>query len=740
MRIVFMGTPDFAAASLRKLLEEGFEVVGVFTQPDRPKGRGMELAFSPVKELALSAGLPVYQPEKMRDGTALAILEELRPDILAVVAYGRILPDELLALPRYGAVNVHGSLLPKYRGSAPIQWAVLNGDTVTGVSTMYLAHEMDTGDVIYTAETPIGEFETSGELFDRLKDMGAELLVKTLRDIEAGTAPRTPQDHSRASYVKMLDKSLCPIDWNRSPRMIVKQIYGLQPWPVATMELEGKTVQGLCRGLYRTPIRTRPRDDLSRRTGGASRSPAPAGRRCASPSCRRRARSGWPRETTCGATRSTSKHEKDCKSGGPARAGALREKRRLVRRGHRRRHTGKRSGSRDAALAARLCLGVLQNDRYLDYYIELYSRRDLEPRVRSILRLGAYQLLFLDKVPDHAAVSETVELCRDGKLDRAAGLVNAVLRRLASEKDKLPPIPGEGTAEYLSTRWSHPLWLAEKLIAERGYAFAEDFFRANNEPAPLCIQVNRLRVSPEDYIRALERAEIPYRAFPELPGCLELEGGKVTELPGFEEGLFSTCRTVPPARRGGRRRRNPGCASWTPAPPRAARALPPPSPREGTARSSPAISTKRSCGSSRAARSAWGSAASGPGPWTPAALTPRWRAPLTWCWRTCPARGWRHPQAAGDPPQGRKGAAGAAGDPGGDPGKSLPLCAARRGAALFHLHGAAGGKPGCRSRRFSAHPDFSAEDFSPAARCARRTAVTDSGPRSTGPTAFLPRN
>lgn len=241
MRVVFMGTPDFASASLQKLIEEGFEIAGVFTQPDKPKGRGMEMSFSPVKELALQHGLPVYQPEKMRDGTALAILEELRPDILAVVAYGRILPDEMLALPKYGAVNVHGSLLPKYRGAAPIQWAVLNGDRVTGVSTMYLAHDMDTGDVIYTEETEIGEFETSGELFDRLKDMGAALLVKTLRDIEAGIAPRTPQNHAEASYVKMLDKSICPIDWNKSPREIVKHIYGLQPWPVATMKLEGKS-------------------------------------------------------------------------------------------------------------------------------------------------------------------------------------------------------------------------------------------------------------------------------------------------------------------------------------------------------------------------------------------------------------------------------------------------------------------------------------------------------------------
>lgn len=243
MRIVFMGTPDFASASLKKLIDERFDVVGVFTQPDKPKGRGMELCASPVKELALENGLPMFQPVKMRDGTALAQIKALEPDILVVVAYGRILPDDILAVPKYGAINVHGSLLPKYRGAAPIQWAVLNGDKITGVTTMYLASEMDTGDIIYTAETEIGEYETSGELFDRLKDMGAELLVKTLRDIDAGTAPRAPQDHSKASYVTMLDKSICPIDWNKTPREVLKHIYGLQPWPVATMELEGKTVR-----------------------------------------------------------------------------------------------------------------------------------------------------------------------------------------------------------------------------------------------------------------------------------------------------------------------------------------------------------------------------------------------------------------------------------------------------------------------------------------------------------------
>ena len=241
MRVVFMGTPDFAAASLQKLIDEKYDIAGVFTQPDKPKGRGMELSFSPVKELALKHDLPVYQPEKMRDGTALQIVKDLNPDILVVVAYGRILPDDILAVPKFGAVNVHGSLLPKYRGAAPIQWAVLNGDKTTGVTTMYLAHDMDAGDVIYTEETEIGEFETAGELFDRLMVMGAQLLDKTLRDIEAGTAPRTPQDHTQVTYVKMLDKSICPIDWNKSPREIVKHIYGLQPWPVATMELEGRS-------------------------------------------------------------------------------------------------------------------------------------------------------------------------------------------------------------------------------------------------------------------------------------------------------------------------------------------------------------------------------------------------------------------------------------------------------------------------------------------------------------------
>ena len=241
MRIVFMGTPDFAAASLKKLIDEKYDIAAVFTQPDKPRNRGMQLSYSPVKQLALDNNIPVYQPTKLRDGAAAELIESLNPDILVVVAYGRILPDEMLNIAKFGAINVHASLLPKYRGAAPIQWAVLNGDKITGVSTMYLASEMDAGDVIYTAETEIGEFETSGELFDRLMVMGAELLHKTLTNIEAGTAPRIPQNNDEASYVTMLDKSLSPIDWTKTPREVIKWVYGLRPWPVATMQLGNDT-------------------------------------------------------------------------------------------------------------------------------------------------------------------------------------------------------------------------------------------------------------------------------------------------------------------------------------------------------------------------------------------------------------------------------------------------------------------------------------------------------------------
>ena len=240
MRVVFMGTPDIAATCLKKILEDGFQVVGVYTQPDRPKNRGMKLAFSPVKEVALAEGIPVFQPENFREDETVEQLRALQPDVIAVVAYGRILPQRVLDIPPKGCINIHASLLPSYRGSAPYQWAVLDGLEKTGVTAMYLCREMDAGDMIDTAQTPIGANETAGELLDRLAVLGAELLSKTLGRMEKGAVEGTPQDHSKATYAPMLDKSMCAIDFTKTAQQVHNQVRGLHPWPVATMELEGK--------------------------------------------------------------------------------------------------------------------------------------------------------------------------------------------------------------------------------------------------------------------------------------------------------------------------------------------------------------------------------------------------------------------------------------------------------------------------------------------------------------------
>ena len=241
MRVVFMGTPDIAATCLKKIRADGFDVVGVYTQPDRPKGRGMKLVASPVKEVAVAAGIPVFQPENFREEETVEQLRALQPDICAVVAYGRILPQKVLDVPKYGCINIHASLLPKYRGSAPYQWAVLDGLTETGVTAMYLTREMDAGDIIDISKTPIGENETAGELLDHLAVLGAELLSRTLTRFESGKVPATPQDAAGVSYAPMLDKSMCPIDWTKTAQQVHNHVRGLHPWPVATMELQGKT-------------------------------------------------------------------------------------------------------------------------------------------------------------------------------------------------------------------------------------------------------------------------------------------------------------------------------------------------------------------------------------------------------------------------------------------------------------------------------------------------------------------
>lgn len=249
MRILFMGTPDFAVASLKRLVEDGHDVCGVFTQPDKPKNRGHKMMASPVKEYALTVGLPVYQPAKMRDGTALDIVKELAPELIVVAAYGRILPEDILNTPPLGSINVHSSILPKYRGAAPINWAILNGEQATGVTIMYMAKELDAGDIILCRETAIDPDEDAQALTVRLAALGADVLAEAVAQLQNGSVLRTPQDHSAHTYAPMLDRSLSPMDFTRSARQLHDQVRGLIPWPCAVMELDGKTVK-----VYRTAV------------------------------------------------------------------------------------------------------------------------------------------------------------------------------------------------------------------------------------------------------------------------------------------------------------------------------------------------------------------------------------------------------------------------------------------------------------------------------------------------------
>ena len=239
MRILFMGTPDFAVASLSALLAAGHEVCGVFTQPDKPKNRGMKLQASPVKEFALAHDIPVFQPVKMRDGEAMGYIRDLDPALIVVAAYGRILPDDILDYPAHGCINVHSSLLPRYRGAAPINWAILNGDKTTGVTIMHMAAELDAGDIILQGETDIGPDETAPELFDRLAALGGGLLVEAVGQIERGEAARRPQTASEVTYAPMLGRELSPMDWTKPAQTLHDQVRGLLPWPCATAEFGG---------------------------------------------------------------------------------------------------------------------------------------------------------------------------------------------------------------------------------------------------------------------------------------------------------------------------------------------------------------------------------------------------------------------------------------------------------------------------------------------------------------------
>ena len=243
MRIVFMGTPDFSVPALKALVEAGHQVIAVVTQPDKPKGRGKEVQMTPVKIQAMEYGIPVYQPAKVREASFVEVLKGLEADVYVVIAFGQILPKAVLELPKYGCINIHASLLPKYRGAAPIQWCVIDGERETGITTMMMDVGLDTGDMLEKAVIPIEEKETGGSLHDKLSMAGGDLILSTLKKLEEGTLVRTPQTDEGTCYAKMLTKSLGDIDWNQGAVSIERLIRGLNPWPSAYTMWNGKTIK-----------------------------------------------------------------------------------------------------------------------------------------------------------------------------------------------------------------------------------------------------------------------------------------------------------------------------------------------------------------------------------------------------------------------------------------------------------------------------------------------------------------
>ncbi len=243
MKIIYMGTPDFAVPALKRLYESKHNVAAVFTQPDKPRGRKQILTPPDVKVCAAELNIPVYQPETFKDGTALEIIKSYAPDVIVVAAYGKILPKAVLDSAKFGCINIHGSILPKYRGASPIQHAVLNGDKITGVTAMQMGEGLDTGDILMVKKTEIGENETSGELFDRLAQLGGDLIIETLESLEINKIVPLKQDNALATHTSKIDKSYCPIDFSKSALQIHNQIRGLNPWPVAFARLDGKCIK-----------------------------------------------------------------------------------------------------------------------------------------------------------------------------------------------------------------------------------------------------------------------------------------------------------------------------------------------------------------------------------------------------------------------------------------------------------------------------------------------------------------
>ncbi len=249
LNVLFMGTPEFAVPCLENIINSNYNICGVFTQPDKKKGRGQMLSAPPVKEFALHHGIDVFQPTSLKNEESFEIIKKLNPDIIVVVAYGKILPERIINFPKYGCINVHASLLPKYRGAAPIQWSIINGESKTGITTMYMDKGLDTGDMLLKDETLIDENENSSELSKRLSQMGANLIVKTLKALENGNLERIKQDDSLSSYASMLDKTMCKIDFNKTAFEVHNLVRGLNSWPIACTTLNGKNLK-----IYKTKV------------------------------------------------------------------------------------------------------------------------------------------------------------------------------------------------------------------------------------------------------------------------------------------------------------------------------------------------------------------------------------------------------------------------------------------------------------------------------------------------------
>ena len=556
LRIVYFGTPAFAVPSLVRLLDSNHRVVALVSQPDRPSGRGHRVQPTPTKTVALTRGLPVLQPERIKEAGFHQSLSALSPDLGVVAAYGRILPDALLALPRLGMINVHASILPAYRGAAPVHRAVMAGDTETGVTIMRVASELDAGATFAMRPRAIAPDETSTQVEHALAELGADLVVDVVDQIAAGSAVETPQDDSRATFAPKVTKAEGPVDWTLPAQV------DSQPCARAAAVADGldaarrHAAADSSHRLDGRKFRTFVVDSAGRfrRIGDCRRNRRPVRRRQSAPHSRRSTR-GPARHVRTGFPRRSSRSTR-CPLGksmiGPARvavyavlravhgpnqdnlASALAEARTSL------------PNERDRALAGEIATGTLRWQGAFDHLIATFSNRPLarlDPEVVDILRMSMFQLLHLTRVPASAIVDDAVNLTKKEGKRSAAPLVNAILRRVSRERDRLPLPPRdaasrEAALDYLSITLSHPRWLVGRWLERYGFEAAEAWCQFNNAPAALTVRANRLRTTAADLAAALREHGVATRPAQFAPDGLIVERGNPLLTPLAKSGDF----------------------------------------------------------------------------------------------------------------------------------------------------------------------------------------------------------